>query len=228
VTLRAVLFDVDFTICRPGPDLSPDGYERLCARHGLTIAPYRYEEARYAALEALQQHPGLEHDDEIWVAFTEKIINGMGGYGEGAHAAALEMVAYWEVHTNFELYEDVLPTWATLREHGLKIGLVSNTARDLAEFVAHHGLDVDAAIASRAHGRVKPHRSIFDAMLATLEVAPEEAAMVGDSPQDDIEGARALGMQAFLLDRDGRHPEWEGRLPDLHALPAALGLAARR
>jgi HAD superfamily hydrolase (TIGR01549 family) len=227
VSLRAVLFDVDFTIVRPGPDLSPEGYQRLCARHGLTIAPYRYDEARHAALEALQQHPELEHDDEIWVAFTEKIINGMGGYGEGAHAAAREMVAHWEVHTNFELYEDVLPVWATLREHGLKIGLVSNTARDLTEFVAHHKLDVDAALASRAHGRVKPHRSIFDAMLETLGVAADEAAMVGDSPQDDIEGARALGIRAFLLDRDDRHPEWENRLPDLYALPAALGLPAR-
>jgi FMN phosphatase YigB (HAD superfamily) len=48
--------------------------------------------------------------------------------------------------------------------------------------------------------------------------------MVGDSPQDDIEGARALGMRAFLLDRNGFHPEWEGRLNDLWELPAALGL----
>ena len=31
--------------------------------------------------------------------------------------------------------------------------------------------------------------------------------MVGDSPEDDIEGARALGMRAFLVDRDDRFPE---------------------
>ena len=222
--LRAVLFDVDFTIVRPGPDLSPEGYDRLCSRHGLKIDPARYDDARYAALEALQQHPELEHDDEIWVAFTEHIINGMGGHGDGARAAAREMVSFWEVHANFELYEDVLPVWTTLREHGLKIGLVSNTARDLTEFVTHHRLEVDAALASRAHGRVKPHRSIFDAILSELDVAPADAAMVGDSLQDDIEGARALGMQAFLLDRDGLHPDEPGRLPDLFALPAALGL----
>jgi FMN phosphatase YigB (HAD superfamily) len=48
--------------------------------------------------------------------------------------------------------------------------------------------------------------------------------MVGDSPEDDVEGARALGMQGFLIDREGRHPDWEGRLPNLYALPAALGL----
>jgi FMN phosphatase YigB (HAD superfamily) len=51
--------------------------------------------------------------------------------------------------------------------------------------------------------------------------------MIGDSYEDDIEGARALGMQAFLLDRDGRRPDEPDRLPDLLALPAALGLLPR-
>jgi hypothetical protein len=31
-------------------------------------------------------------------------------------------------------------------------------------------------------------------------------------------------MRAFLVDREGRFPEAVGRLPDLTALPAALGL----
>ena len=48
--------------------------------------------------------------------------------------------------------------------------------------------------------------------------------MVGDSIEDDVEGALAIGMRAFLLDRDDRSPEFEPRLPDLYALPAALGL----
>ena len=48
--------------------------------------------------------------------------------------------------------------------------------------------------------------------------------MVGDSVHDDIEGALALGMRAVLVDREGRYPETVDRLPDLRALPAALGL----
>jgi FMN phosphatase YigB (HAD superfamily) len=49
--------------------------------------------------------------------------------------------------------------------------------------------------------------------------------MVGDSPEDDVEGARAAGInRAFLLDRDDRYPEIRDRLPDLYALSAALGL----
>jgi len=222
--VQAVLFDVDFTLFRPGPELGPEGYRRLGERHGLALDPGRYDEARFAALDELQRHPELEHDEELWVRFTEQIVRGMGGDADGATACATEMVAAWERHENFSLYDDVLPTLAELRRHRLRLGLVSNGQRDLEEFVAHHGLDVDAAVGSAAFGRTKPHPSIFLFALERLGTEPEAAAMVGDSYADDIAGARSLGMQAFLLDRDGRFPDEEGRLGDLRELPAALGL----
>jgi HAD superfamily hydrolase (TIGR01549 family) len=227
--LRAVLFDVDFTIARPGPELGPEGYQRLGRRFGLELEPSRYRAAREKALEGVRRHPELEHDEEIWVAFTERIIRNMGGDADSAYACAVEMTRAWEHAEHFELYEDALPVLEELRAHGLKLGLVSNTGRDLEEFVSHHGLEVDAAIGSRAFGRTKPHPTIFQAVLAGLQVEPADAAMVGDSPEDDIEGARAAGIAAaFLLDRDDRYPEIADRLPNLYALPAALGIRVDR
>jgi HAD superfamily hydrolase (TIGR01549 family) len=226
VTLRAVLFDVDFTLVKPGPDLGPEGYQVLGRRFGLELDPARHAEARTAAVEAVERHPELDHDEEVWVLFTERIVRGMGGDSERAYEAAVEMTRAWENAANFELYEDTLPVLAALREHGLRIGLVSNTGRDLEAFVEHHRLDVDAAVGSGSHGKTKPHPAIFLSALEALGVRAEQAAMVGDSPEDDIAGARALGMRAFLVDREDRFPEAAGRLPDLLALPAALGLAA--
>ncbi|HWG55401.1 MAG TPA: HAD family hydrolase [Gaiellaceae bacterium] len=223
--VRAVLFDVDFTLALPGPELGPEGYRRAGERHGLTLDPALYERSRLHALETLQRHPELQHDDELWVAFTERIVRGMGGEGETATACAAEIVRTWELHHHFTLYDDALPAIEELRRHGLKIGLISNGSRDLLEFVRHHALDVDVAIGSRAFGRTKPHPSIFLEALDALGVAPEDAAMVGDSREDDVEGAEALGMRAFLLDRDGRFPDAPNRLETLLALPAALGLA---
>jgi HAD superfamily hydrolase (TIGR01662 family) len=224
--LRAVLLDVDFTLFRPGPELEPDGYRRVGERHGLRLDPQRYEGARSTALERLQRHPELEHDEEIWIAFTEEIVRGMGGDGDGARACATDVVREWERHENFFLYDDALPALAALRAHGLRLGLVSNGQRDLEEFAEHHELDVDVCVGSMHHGYVKPHASIFEAALEALGVEPAEAAMVGDSTEDDIEGARALGMRAVLLDREGLHPEWEGAIRSLSELPEALGLTA--
>ena len=77
--------------------------------HGLSLDPERYEEARVAAFADLRMHPELEHDEEIWVAFTEDIVRGMGGDADGARACAVEIVRRWEIHANFDLYDDAFP-----------------------------------------------------------------------------------------------------------------------
>ena len=223
---RAVLFDVDFTLAKPGPTLGPEGYRLAGERHGVFLDPIRYHTARVAAVEDLEHHPELDHDEEIWVRFTEDIVRGMGGKGPAVGDIALEIVRGWEHAHNFELYEDALPVLATLRGHGLRLGLVSNTSRDLDAFIRHFELDVDAWISSGAHGKVKPSPTIFRAALELLEVEAEASVMVGDSLGDDIEGACAVGMRAFLVDREGRFPGRDGTLRDLLALPGALGLVA--
>jgi len=222
VSLRAVLFDVDFTLAKPGPELMPDGYVRCGERHGLVLDPARYDMARDAAFVDLKRHPELDHDEEIWVLFTQRIIEGMGGEGD-TYGAAVEMEGAWSNAHFFELYDDALPTLDALRARGLKIGLLSNTARDLDAFVEHHGLRVDAVLTSRAHGKTKPHETIFRRMLELLDVAPDEAAMVGDTVEDDIEGAHAVGMRALLVDREGRYGDDIESLDDLREVPAALG-----
>ena len=223
--LKAVIFDVDFTLARPGPELGPEGYRKVGERHGLVLDPELYEQARLDALDSLQRHPDHAHDDEIWIAFTEQIVLGMGGEGEGARACAEELVRAWEQHERFTLYEDALPALAALREHGVKIGLISNGSRDLDEFVSHHGLDADCAIGSRAFGRTKPHPEIFRHALALLG---RRAGGGGDDRRllrgrhRGRAGARDEGVPA----RPRRPPADEpDRLPDLLALPAALGLA---
>jgi HAD superfamily hydrolase (TIGR01549 family) len=133
-------------------------------------------------------------------------------------------VRRWEHAHHFELYDDVLPVLAHLRADGRLLGLVSNTSRDLDAFVRHFGIDVDAWVSSGSHGKVKPSPLIFEAALDMLGVAAGEAVMVGDSPEDDIEGAQASGIAAVLLDRLGRFPDHPNRIETLAELPAVLGL----
>ncbi len=222
MSLRAVLFDVDFTLVKPGPLLDPGGYERGGARHGLALDPSRYEAARLAAIADFRHHPDLEHDHEALIRLTEDIIRGMGGDGAGVSALAIELTRAWEQSENFELYEDAPPVLRELRRRGLRIGLVTNSSRDLRRFADTFSLDVDAWIASGAHGKVKPSPTIFLTMLELLGVTAAGAVMVGDSLTDDVEGARAVGMTAFLLDREGVHPDGPGVIRSLYELPAEL------
>jgi HAD superfamily hydrolase (TIGR01662 family) len=219
LVIRAVLFDVDFTLARPGPELGPEGYVRAGRRHGLALDPSRYDAAREAAVLDLQRHPDLDHDEAIWIAFTERIVLGMGGTAPAAHACAADITSGWQRHENFELYEDSVQVLERLRADGIKIGLVSNSARDVHEFALHHALPIDAGLSSFHHGKAKPHASIFRAVLDLLAVDAPDALMVGDTVEDDVEGARAVGMQAILLDRLGLRPDFAPRITSLLELP---------
>ena len=220
--VRAVLFDVDFTLARPGPELGPDGYRRAGERHGLVLDPDRYEAARLNALASLQRHPELEHDDELWVAFTERIVRGMGGDGDAARQCAIDLVRAWERHDRFTLYEDALPVLAELRGHGLKLGLVSNAFDPgwlLHRDLEHMGLAerLDFSVFSSEVGVRKPHPAIFERALEALEVEPERALFVGDRLYEDVRGAAEVGMTTVqaLWFRADEHPD--GAEPDHQA-----------
>ncbi len=68
----------------------------------------------------------------------------------------------------------------------------------------------------------KPHPAVFHYALRLLGARPEEAVMIGDRPDWDVEGARRCGLHAVLIDREGEHQDGPGVIRNLRALPAAL------
>ncbi len=207
--IRAVFFDVDFTLIYPGPTFRGEGYRDFCARHGMHVDPAKFPQAVASAAELLDQPEDTPYDEEIFVAYTRRIIERMGGGGPAVDACAREIYAEWAACHHFELYDDVEPTLRELVARGIRIGLISNSHRRLAEFESHFELEglIAAAISSSEHGLMKPHRSIFSAALQLVEVSAPEAMMVGDSVGHDVEGALGAGMRATLLHRGDRLPQ---------------------
>ena len=97
------------------------------------------------------------------------------------------------------------PLLERLRARQLRLGVISNWAADLPDYLAEKGLAkyFDAIIASEAVGSSKPHRQIFLHGLTVVGCAPDEAVHVGDDYWADVVGARGIGMHPVLLDRDG-------------------------
>jgi putative hydrolase of the HAD superfamily len=105
----------------------------------------------------------------------------------------------------FFAYPDVPPALRALREAGVRIVVVSNWDASLHERLHETGLAelVDGALASAEIGSAKPERAIFDAALALTGTAPPETWHVGDTLDADVAGARAAGLHAVLIARDG-------------------------
>ena len=204
IRTRAVFFDVDFTLIHPGPAFQGHGYAEACARYGVRVDPSRFAEAVAAASLTLHNEGG-PYDPGVFIEFTSRIIEGMGGAGEGVVRAATDLYEAWSGCHHFTLYEEVPEVLRDLRAAGYRIGLITNSERSFDVFESHfelHGL-FDVAISSFDHGFMKPHPSIFEEGLRRAGVAPAEAVMVGDSVPHDIQGALRLGMRGILVARSG-------------------------
>lgn len=212
----AVFFDVDFTLILPGPRFQGVGYQTTCSRHGVEVDPARFRAAVAGAAGVLDSADRL-YDAEIYVAYTRRIIELMGGAGPGVDPAAREIYDDWAANHHFSLYDDVADALRALRARNLKLGLISNSHRCLESFQSHFELDglISAAVSSSDHGFMKPHPEIFRAALDLMRVPAAEAAMVGDSLAHDVAGARGVGMRGILLARGEVPP---GMDPDIEVI----------
>jgi len=201
----AVFFDVDFTLIHPGPRFQGVGYARSCARHGIVVDESRFDAAVEQAAGVLDSVEQI-YDDALFVRYTRRIIEHMGGSGPAVETAAREIYDDWASHHDFVLYDDVPEALRALHAQGIRLGLISNSHRPLESFDSHFELDglISVRVSSADHGFLKPHPSIFRAALEAMRVTAGEAAMVGDSVAHDVAGARQVGMRAILIARGGR------------------------
>jgi putative hydrolase of the HAD superfamily len=220
---RAVFFDVDFTLIYPGTAFQGEGYQRFCARHGITVDPALFAEAVNSASAVLDEAGWDVYDPRIFTDYTARIIDRMGGRGPAVQACAAEIYDEWAVCRHFMLYEEVPAALQSLSGRGLRIGLISNSHRCLESFQSHFELEglIDVAVSSSKHGYMKPHPSIFRAALELAQVRAAEAVMVGDSLKQDVDGARGVGMRGVLVRRS--EPSHEAVLP-LDGVPVIRNL----
>jgi putative hydrolase of the HAD superfamily len=107
------------------------------------------------------------------------------------------------------LFDEVKDTLSRLRSRGMRLGVLSNFPPHLEETLARHGIHdyFDFFVVSSLVGLEKPDPAIFELAIERAGVPKEEILYVGDNVDDDIRGARAVGLPAILIDRHDRWPQ---------------------
>ena len=198
-----MFFDVDFTLIYPGPMFQGVGYHQFCTRYGIRVEVARFADAVREAASILHEEHDQVYDPALFVRYTRRIIEGMGGEGHRLGACAEEIYAEWAACHHFVMYEDVPSALKELASRGIRVGLISNSHRSLDSFQTHFELEglIAGTLSGSEHGFLKPHQSIFESALELLGVSAAESVMVGDSLLHDIEGARRVGMRGILIQR---------------------------
>jgi putative hydrolase of the HAD superfamily len=154
-------------------------------------------------------HKRSPSDEMAFWSDYESIILNKAGADVSKELALRIFTRVRQLDRKLVLFDDVLPTIRTLRGQGIVLGLVSNLSRGLDGHVNELSLTgyVDFALTSSEIGAEKPHPPIFLAALERAGVAASEAIHVGDQYHSDVLGAKGVGINPLLLDRDGF---WEG------------------
>ncbi len=149
------------------------------------------------------------------------------------HFARYRQVQWQRRERDFTLREGVFETLTALRDRGYHLGIVSNIDDDqLEHMVSLSKIEpyFDSILSSESVQSCKPDLRIFTEAVGRAGCAPSEAFFVGDSLQQDIPGANALGMHSVLIwDRTDSDPPAKEAIPRsvIQKIPELLDLIQR-
>jgi FMN hydrolase / 5-amino-6-(5-phospho-D-ribitylamino)uracil phosphatase len=123
------------------------------------------------------------------------------GLDVAAAYAAREAAGQGERLCEGDLYEDVRPALAELREAGTRVIIAGNQTARAADLLRALQLPADVIATSGEWGVAKPERAFFDRLVDVAGVAPHQVLYVGDHPQNDIYPAAEAGLLTAHLQR---------------------------
>lgn len=127
------------------------------------------------------------------------ILKEFGVYSEDLLAVICRKRAEVKRECFRHLHPGILPMLQSLRDAGIKIGLVSNCFSEEVPVIRESPVFsyFDAACLSYEEGLKKPDPAIFCRCMERLAVTPEQCVYVGDGGSRELEAAKNLGMKAL-------------------------------
>lgn len=175
---------------------------------GVQVSEALAREAMLAEMAYYRAHHAEAGDGAGLADLRARCARVLGGaLGEPARGlGAADLLAAMMASLRFVAYPEAERVLGELRGRGVRLVVVSNWDVSLHEVLARTGLAalVDGAVTSAEVGVAKPAPAIFAAGLEVAGgVAPGNALHAGDSLDADVAGARAAGLQAVLVRREG-------------------------
>lgn len=225
---RAVVFDAVGTLLFPNPG-APTAYAEAARHAGLDLTPAdtraRFVEA-YRTQELIDREAGWvtsegrEHDR--WRSIVAATLRGV----PDPDACFRELFDHFARPTSWRLAADATAIVEQLSQRGLVLGLGSNY--DARLWSVLDGFPELAPLRARivisaAVGFRKPSVKFFGEVVRVMGCEPEQILFVGDDLVNDYTGATEAGLNAVLLDADGRYPGLVNRIKRLTDLVAEPG-----
>jgi putative hydrolase of the HAD superfamily len=207
---RALLIDAMGTLVTleaPAPRLRSE----LRTRFGFVVSEAEAAAALGAEIAYYRAHMGDGRDAATLhelrlrcaAVLRDALPDGRGGFGLDLDLD--ELLQGLLVSLRFVAFDDARDALLAVRARGVWVVAVSNWDVSVLEVLEQTGLAplLDGAVSSAAIGVAKPTPIVFEHALSLVGAAAADAVHVGDSPSEDVAGARAAGIEPLLIDRAG-------------------------
>jgi REG-2-like HAD superfamily hydrolase len=224
--LRTVFFDFGNTVATLSMSV-PEVWSKVLRDRGHVVASEILEPAlREADAELsprLYDHLGRMR--EFWARYDGLVLDRLGIPDErGALAASIDQ-AFEDTHRWFRVYPEARDALRSLRGMGWNLGVISNNTEEIMRTLKDLDLAqyFDHVTFSQEAGAEKPDSAIFQLALRRARCQPDEAVHIGDKYEADVLGARGVGIEPILLDRENRWPNADcARVRDLREAVALI------
>ncbi len=226
--IRVITFDLDNTLWDVDPVLlKAEAAQRewLLAHRPGAIDDYDHQRLWEFKQSVWRRHPGLLHDVSGMRRQMLLELQLAAGYSESEakHGAESAFDIFLHQRQQVELYADALAVLEQLAQD-YTLGALTNGNADVFKTDAAEYFDF--AFLAEQVGASKPAPDMFLAAMETSGVEAAEIVHVGDNPEHDVAGARALGMLTVWVNSQGA--DWPGgtradrEITSLAQLPAAV------
>ena len=214
VMIKHIIFDFDDTLCdyQKAEEIAKSHINDVLKTHGIEIDAFWNRFNRAAPVLFRQFADGSITRDEYRIRRFAHVL-------QGSHEKSRELSSELNLHyiqdttRKIELFEDAIPLMKILRTKSIETAILTNGPSDSqrAKF-KNLGLSryIQRIYIGEEIGFSKPNRKSFEYVLRDLDAAASDVLMVGDSIENDIDGAEQAGINAVLIDRGNRYSEHAG------------------
>ena len=209
----AVTLDAAGTILQPAPSVG-HVYSDVAGAYDVNVKPELIHQcflnAWQAAMSPQATTAPFDQPDDTQFAWWRNLVKSAFNDAGVLHEFGTRFDAFYaDLYERFaspdawHIFPDVAPFLNRARQSHIPVAIVSNWDNRLQRLVATTPLASHIAfVLTSAEARsMKPCPQIFMQAAHRLGVPASRIFHIGDSPRDDIDGARAAGLQAVLIDR---------------------------
>ena len=218
--ITTVIFDMYETLAHNSQELWLRTFGEICRVQDIkTAAQVLYREWKALEMgfrrerlnfEEPEKSPPFMSYEEAWRDCFRRVFRQMGIDGDAA-SAAKDTIRDMGLR---EAYPDALEALPRMQARW-KTGVLSNADEDyLTPLLDRIGWKFDAVLSSERARAYKPLPDPFRQIMAELDVDADESIYVGDTPYDDILGAKNVGMRVAWMNRDGAPSDPKFPQPD--------------